>query len=202
MVENFGVKYVGEKHALHLKQTLKENYKFTTEWDGTRYISITLDWDYKRRQVHLSLPGYTDKALKQFNHTKKKQQNQPYPTAPIIYGAKKQYATQPSAAPLLDKKRKKFIQQVWGNILFLGRAVDTTLLCLISAIASQSATPTEEKMRQTHQLLDYIATQEDAVITYTSSDMKLEFHSDASYLSEPKVRSRAGRHFFYPTKQR
>ena len=95
-----------------------------------------LDWNYKRKQVHLSLLGYTEKALKQFNHTKKKNQNQPYPNAPIVYGAKKQYATQPSTAPLLDKKGKKFIQQVYGNFLFLGGAVNCTLLCTISAIAS------------------------------------------------------------------
>ena len=88
MVDKFGVKYMGEEHALHLKQTLEENYKVTTEWDGTRNIGITLDWDYKRRKVHLSLPGYTDKALKQFNHTKKKKENQLYPSAPITYGAK------------------------------------------------------------------------------------------------------------------
>ena len=44
--------------------------------------------------------------------------------------------------------------------------------------------------------MDYIATQEDVVITYTSSHMKLEVHSDASYLSEPKARIRAGGHLF------
>ena len=51
-------------------------------------------------------------------------------------------------------------------------------------------------MRQTHQLLDYIATQEDAVITYTNSNMKLVVHRNASYLSEPKARIWAGGHFF------
>ena len=40
----------------------------------------------------------------------KEKQNQTYPSVPIIYGAKKQYATQPSSAPLLEKKGKKFIQ--------------------------------------------------------------------------------------------
>jgi hypothetical protein len=57
------------------------------------------------------------------------------PSAPIQYGAKKQYATQESNAPLLDNKAKRFIQQACGNFLFLGRAVDSTLLCLIRAIA-------------------------------------------------------------------
>ena len=51
-------------------------------------------------------------------------------------------------------------------------------------------------MRQIIQLLDYIVTQEKAVLTYNASDMKLAVHSDASYLSEPNARSRAGGHFF------
>ena len=51
-------------------------------------------------------------------------------------------------------------------------------------------------MRQTHQLLDYIATQEEVVITYTSSEMKLAVNIDASYLSEPKARRPAGGHLF------
>ena len=36
VVDDFGVKYVVKEHALHLKQTLEENYKVKTEWDGTR----------------------------------------------------------------------------------------------------------------------------------------------------------------------
>ena len=51
-------------------------------------------------------------------------------------------------------------------------------------------------MRYTLQLLDYLATQEDAVLSYHASDMVLAVHSDASYLSEPEARSRAGGHFF------
>ena len=196
VVDDFGVKYVGEEHALHLKQTLEENYKVTLEWDGRRYIGITLDWDYKRRQVHLSMPGYIKKALKQFKHERRKLQHQPYPSVIIKYGAKKQYATPESSSPQLDKQGKKFIQQVCGKFLFLGRAVDSTLLCPISAIALQAAKPTEDTMEQTLQLLDYIATQEEAVLTYSASDMKLAVHSDASYLSEPQARSRAGGHFF------
>ena len=113
---------------------------------------------YNRRQVHLSMPNYVTKALKQFKHKLQKNQHQPYPIAPIIYGAKKQYATPLSTAPLLNKKGKKFIQQVCGKFLFLGIAVDSTLLCPISTIASPPVTPTEETMQHTQQLLDYIAT--------------------------------------------
>ena len=197
VVDDFGVKYVGEEHAKHLENVLKEHYKVTCDWTGGRYIGIHLDWDYNNRRAHLSMPGYVDKALKQFGHKKPtKPQDSPFRCAPINYGSKKQYAKQDSKAPLLDKKGKKFVQQVCGKLLFLGRAVDSTLLCPISAIAAQAATPTTDTLEQTIQLLDYLASQEEAVLTYRASDMQLAAHSDASYLSEPKARSRAGGHFF------
>jgi hypothetical protein len=68
----------------------------------------------------------------------------------------------------------------------------------ISAIASpQWANPTEETMKHTQQLLDYLVTQEEAVLTYnSSSEMILAAHNNASYLSEPNARSQAGGHFF------
>ena len=43
VVDDFGVKYVGEEHANHLKATLEEHYKLTCDWTGRRYIGITLD---------------------------------------------------------------------------------------------------------------------------------------------------------------
>eukprot|EP00804_Cyclotella_cryptica_P002933 CCRYP_013286-RA/>CCRYP_013286-RA protein AED:0.46 eAED:0.46 QI:0/0/0/1/0/0/2/0/210 len=118
------------------------NTTVTTDWTGSRYIGIALDWDYIKRRGHLSMPGYVNKALRQFQHAK--------PTAPHIS----------------------------------------------HAIASQSAKPTLDTLHQTKQLLDYIATQAEAVLTYNASDMVLAIHSDASYLSKPGARSRAGGHFF------
>jgi hypothetical protein len=74
--------------------------------------------------------------------------------------------------------------------------VDSIILCPISAIALHSSKPTEVTMQQTLQLLDYLAMQEEAVLSYHASNMVLAVHSDASYLSEPKARSQAGGHFF------
>ncbi len=112
------------------------------------------------------MPNYVQKALKQLKHKAGKLQHAQYQSAPIQYRAKKQYATQELEAPLLDKKAKRFIQQVCHMFLFLGRAVDSTLLCPISTLASQSSKPTEDTMRQTLQLLNYLAKQEDAVLSY------------------------------------
>ncbi|KAL7475675.1 hypothetical protein ACHAW6_001587 [Cyclotella cf. meneghiniana] len=158
VIDDFSVKYVGKEHALHLKSVIKQYYHCSADWKGKHYIGITINWDYPHCKVHLSMPGYKDKALKQFQHKSPDiSQHSPFQSAPIQYGAKKQYAIQPSTAAPLDKKGKKFIQKVCGKFLFLGCAVDPRLLCPISAIASLSANPTIDTVQQTIQLLDYIA---------------------------------------------
>jgi hypothetical protein len=68
VVDDFGVKYVGKEHALHLQSVIEQHYKCSADWTGTRYIGITLDWDYAHHKVHLSMPGYKEKALRQFQH--------------------------------------------------------------------------------------------------------------------------------------
>jgi hypothetical protein len=76
------------------------------------------------------------------------------------------------------------------------RAVDATILSALSLIATKQAKPTLETMKKVKQLLDYCATQEEAIITYNASKMILAVHSDAGYCNKKKARSRAGGHFF------
>ncbi len=70
------------------------------------------------------------------------------------------------------------------------------MLTPLSALASKQVAPLENMMQNCLQFLDYAASQEDAIVTYQASNMKLAIHSNASYLSEPKARSRAGSHMF------
>ena len=51
-------------------------------------------------------------------------------------------------------------------------------------------------MQYDKQLLDYLGTQEEEVLTFNASNMVLAVHRNASYLSKPKAHSRAGEHFF------
>jgi hypothetical protein len=51
-------------------------------------------------------------------------------------------------------------------------------------------------MRQTLQLLNYLAMQEDAVLSYCASNLVLAVQSNTSYLSESKAQSWAGGHSF------
>ena len=71
VVDDFGVKYVvGEEHAHHLLDVVKQYNKVTddlgTNNQGIKFIDITLKWDYDKRRVHLSMPGYVPEALVRF----------------------------------------------------------------------------------------------------------------------------------------
>ena len=197
VVDDFGVKYVGKQNADHLVSVLQEHYAIDIDWEGTRYIGLTLDWDYSHHKVHLSMPGYIDKALLRFAHEPpSKPQHQPHPSADKKYGETVQYAKALDNSPLLPPDRKTYIQQVLGVLMYYGRAVDATLLVALSSIASAQAAPTELTLSLIKQLLDYVSTHPDAILTYERSDMVVAVDSDASYLSEPKARSRAGGHFY------
>jgi hypothetical protein len=80
---------------------------------------------------------------------------------------------------------------VIGSILYYARAVNLTVLMALSTIASEQAKGTESTMEKTKQLLDYLATHPDATIRFHASDMILNIHSDASYLSAANAHSRA-----------
>ncbi len=70
------------------------------------------------------------------------------------------------------------------------------MLTALSSIASTQAEPTKETMENIKLFLDYAASHQDAILTYQASDMVLIVHSNTSYLSKPKARSRTGGHFF------
>jgi hypothetical protein len=92
---------------------------------------------------------------------------------------------QRSGIPPLSKEDGKYIQAVFGTLLYYGRAVDPTILPALSSIATEQAKPMEKMKENVKQLLDYCATQEEAIITYTASKMILCIHSDAGYASYP-----------------
>ena len=76
-------------------------------------------------------------------------------------------------------------------------AIDSTFLTQISALATDNGNiPTADLHARTNQFLDFAATHPDAVLTFRASDMHLWAHTDASYLSESKARSRCGGFFF------
>jgi hypothetical protein len=197
VVDDFGVKYVGQEHADHLINALQQIYEISIDWTGSQYLGLTLKWDYKRREVRVSMPGYIRAALHKFQHEwNQRRQDAPHSWNQPTYGAKVQYADDPDDSPPLLQKEVRLVQQVAGTFLYYAMAVDCTMLVALGSITSTQANATEKTFAEVLWLLNYAASNPDAEIMYTASDMILHIHSDGSYLSEPKARSRAGGHFF------
>jgi hypothetical protein len=189
-VADFGVKYVNKDNVEHLISSLSQDYTIGTDWEGTRYLGITLNWDYLQCKVHLFMPGYIENALIQFGHKKPdKPQMQPYPHTTPTYGATIQYAKAVDTSPAVTKAEEKVIWQVIGVLLYYGRAVDSTIITGLSSLAAAQAKPTAQTLFLINWLFDYVATNPDAILTYKKSDMVLAVHSDALYLSELAARS-------------
>lgn len=52
VAEDFGIKFKGKEHANHLKRSLDKHYEVTVDWKGSKYVGISLAWDYKGRTLH------------------------------------------------------------------------------------------------------------------------------------------------------
>ena len=63
------------------------------------------------------------------------------------------------------------------------QAVDTAILHALNLIVAESSKPTERTMERVGQLLNYVHTNPNANVRYHASDMILNVHSNASYLS-------------------
>ena len=197
VVDDFGVKYVNKDDADHLIASLKNTYTLTEDWTGNLYCGIALDWDYINRTVDISMPGYIKKKLQEYKHvTASRRQTTPYIPAPKQFGSKAQRPLPADTSPILDKKGIKRVQQIVGSILYYARAVDMTVLMALSSIAIEQTKASERTMERCTQLLDYLSYHSDAKVRFYASDMIMNIHSDASYLSEGKSRSRTCGHFF------
>ena len=65
----------------------------------------------------------------------------------------------------------------------------------LSSIAGRQSKATTDLDAEVKHFLDYCHTHPNAGVRFVASDMILALHSDASYLSEPNLKSRAGRTF-------
>lgn len=196
-VDDFGVNYIDPADVEHLLRLLEQHYTMTTDWSGTKYLGLTLKWDYDQRTVDLSMPGYIQRTLERFQHPlPTRPQHSPHAWTAPTFGSGAQYTSEPTDSPPLSPTHIKRLQQIIGVLLYYARMVDNTLLVALGTLAAAQSKGTEATMDAAVQLLNYCATHPNATIRYRASDMILHIVSDASYLSASESRSRLGGYFF------
>ena len=197
MVDDFGINYVGKEHADHLNASIKEKYELSTDWGGTLYCGITINWDYANRTVDLSMPNYISSMLHKYQHPlTKRAQNSPHPWNISTYSATQQLTMALDTTTPLELSEVKRIQKIVGTLLYYTLAVDATILVALGNIAAQQSIATQTNSNFVNHLLDYCHTHPDTELRYHTIDMILNIHSDASYNSEAKAQSQEGGHFY------
>ena len=198
VVDDFGIQYTGKEHADHLLAALRQEYQgIKVDWSGSLFCGITMDWDYTNLTVDLSMPGYVAAALEEFKHPQPtKAENQPHRHNPPQYGTRLHLTDPTDTSQSLDAAGILRIQQITGKFQYYARAVDPAMGVALSALASEQTKATQRTAKDAIKFLNYCASHPNAKLRYKASDMILHIHSDASYNSEPKARSRAGGHFY------
>jgi hypothetical protein len=193
VVDDLGVKYVGREHAEHLLTCIKNNYDISSDWKGTAYCGLTLEWDYNNKTVDLSMPGYIKAALYKYQHAAPTlPEHAPHKWNPQVYGANAQYVEDDNNSPALSAKNVNKLQQLMGTLLYYSRTVDPTLIMPINVLESEQTEATSDTADKVIKLLNHCTTHPETKIRYHASDMILCIHSDASYLSEKEAKIRAG----------
>ena len=130
------------------------------------------------------MPGYIKKVLAKYLHDKPaRPQHAPYPAAPRKYEAAAQAPMDIDDSPAATPEEITRIQGIVGSILYYAGCVDLAVRAVLSTIAAEQAKATKNTIKNTNQLLDYLATHPGATIRFHASDMILNIHSDASYVS-------------------
>ena len=196
-VDDFGVSYQSEADIQHLIAALSEKYNLTVDKNGSNYCGLSLKWDYVRRHVDISMPGYISKLLTRLNHPRPpKPVHAPHAWHQPVYGRHQQVGTPSDTAPKLQGAAISLLQSVVGALLYYTRAVDPSMYPALNEVSVQQSAPSQATWKKCLQLLDYVSTHPNATIRYHASDMVLNVDSDAAYLVLPRAKSRLAGHFF------
>jgi hypothetical protein len=140
-------------------ECIKNNYNISSDWKGSAYCGLTLEWDFKNRTVDLSMPGYIKAALHKYQHAAPPHpEHAPHTWNPPIYGAKTQYVEDETASPALSATDVNKLQQLTGTLLYYARAVDSTLIMPINVLASGQSRETAVTADKVIKLLNYCNT--------------------------------------------
>jgi hypothetical protein len=155
-VDDLGVKYVDCEHAEYLMECIKKNYNISSDWKGSAYCVLTLEWDYKNRTVDLSMPGYIKAALHKYQHAAPARPvHAPHTWNTPVYGSKTQYVENETTSPALSAKDvNKLLQHLTGTLLYYARAVDPTLIMPINVLASKQSRSTADTADKVIKLLN------------------------------------------------
>ncbi len=192
VVDDFAIVWSNKTDMNHFIQTQRQLYTVKVDWNGGKYLGMTIDINRQERHVTLSMPGYITKLLR-----RGRPQGVKSATTPAIYitpnykSPKAQTATI-DETPLASLAQQRELQVVVGTLLYYARSVDPSILTAVHELGSVQSKPTLQDLRKMERFLQYVSSHQNYGIRFHASSMQLEIQSDASYLCRTKARSVLG----------
>jgi len=147
VVDDFAIKVLREDDANHITNVLRKDYTITVDTEATKYIGLTVEWDYDNGKVHTHMPGYLGKAMTRFKHEiPTKVQNAPNRHIEVKYGAKKQYVDEEVQSPPYPKKMQNMSKQYQAHSYIMGE--QSTPLFFRPSVQSQQSKRNRRKKRR------------------------------------------------------
>ena len=63
VVDDFRVSYVNKADVEHLEASLKKHYPMTVDRTSNKYIGITFNWNYSKREMRSAMCGIRTKSI-------------------------------------------------------------------------------------------------------------------------------------------
>ena len=196
-VDDFAIKSDPATDDLeHLINVIAMKYPYTFHLHATKYLGIDIDLhrdptNHANDKITLAMKGYVKGGLKTLGFQRTYSPKSPMTYSAPIYGPSTQYEIIDSSPPATATEQSALRQSV-GIFRFYADAIDSTIKPCLSRLATQQSAPTMQTMDDLNRFHNYIDQYPDAQLVFRPSDMQLHVHSDASYLNEPKSRSRYG----------
>ena len=199
VVDDFAIKCSTAAAKEHLQATLTAGgYGMKYDDTGSKYVGLTIDLDRAARTITLSMPGYVDKMFARLPHRLIKECDSPMIYTPPSYGTKgPQQAPAIDTAPPLSLSEVTEVQSIIGAGLYYSRMVDLPTLPAVCDLSSAQAGATQSILPKIDRYLGYLKRNPDTKIVIHASDMQYKAYTDASHLSVPGARSRAGVYGFF-----
>jgi hypothetical protein len=115
---------------------------------------------------------------------------------PPVYGNKYSQVEYRDESPPASDDDIIWLQTGIGKLGYIGLAVDHLILPAVSKLASAQRAPTQQTMKDMRRLLQYVATHPNPMLVYRKGSMQLVAHTDASFMSESRCRSRTADYLY------
>ena len=115
-VDNFLVKFNKKRDVDEFFNACKQIYKLTTYWSATKYVGLTIQWNYTtKRHATISMQNYVEHTLLIYQHQEPtRPKDSPHPLDVLSYGCNSDLNIQQVSEQEITDIEDKLIQCVTG----------------------------------------------------------------------------------------